>query len=75
MSSNDHVLDDSYWADAAVGAALFDELAALHSDDSVLGRARRQTVAAELSAVEAHLLRHVLEASQLAVGKRVLPSG
>lgn len=60
-----------YWACVEHADLLREELCAAHADDTLQGRDKRLTLATELLALEAHLLRELLEAAGLGVGHRI----
>jgi hypothetical protein len=65
-------LSEHYWEETDLAETLLRELRVIHGDDSKTGRAKRDTLAAELQAVEAHLLRQLGEATGLGLGCRLL---
>lgn len=65
-------LDQHYWAEAEQAEQLKLELLEAHDDDSNKGLARRQAIATELLAIEVHLVAHLLEATGLGLGHRVV---
>ena len=64
-------LDTHYWEHVEGAEVLVAALATLAGENSPQALSRRQVLALELLAIEAHIERELYEAASLAVGHRV----